>query len=393
MDFDYAYLCQGLGHLTGLEARIYQGDTLFAHYVNFEFKPDIAGLIQEEIHEKSDNAFYIETESLLIFGIVKCKRDHIMLVLGPTSQAHPAQNECISMLHMLGESHTRLEELQEYFENMVPYPFENFLEIVCFVNYALNGEKLSVANLVAKESDDCLLQEAAGAVDRSPAEIAENPHNTFQAEKLMLSYVTTGNMEAIQTFIRQPPTGQIGLLAHNELRQRKNLIIVAATLISRAAILGGMSAKVALVLSDWYIQKAELLKSGKDLTALNMEMLLDYTRRVEQIKLGTDSPRLSRKIMRYICKNMSEKNTTADLAKQFNMSRTYLCEQFKAETGKTIGDFITSVKVEEAKRLLTGTDISIAEISDFLAFSSQSYFQNVFKKEVGKTPKQYRDGT
>jgi AraC-like DNA-binding protein len=48
-------------------------------------------------------------------------------------------------------------------------------------------------------------------------------------------------------------------------------------------------------------------------------------------------------------------------------------------------------KLEEAKSLLKFTDKSISEISEYLCFSTQSYFQNVFKKKYGMTPKKYRE--
>ena len=50
-------------------------------------------------------------------------------------------------------------------------------------------------------------------------------------------------------------------------------------------------------------------------------------------------------------------------------------------------------KLEEAKSLLTHSDKTLSEISNYLCFSSQSYFQNVFKQKFGLTPKQYRDKT
>jgi AraC-like DNA-binding protein len=67
-----------------------------------------------------------------------------------------------------------------------------------------------------------------------------------------------------------------------------------------------------------------------------------------------------------------------------------MCERFKQDTGRTINEFITLVKVDEAKRMLRVTNNTIAQISDYLAFSSQSYFQNVFKKIEGCTPREYR---
>ncbi len=68
-----------------------------------------------------------------------------------------------------------------------------------------------------------------------------------------------------------------------------------------------------------------------------------------------------------------------------------MMRRFKEELGIHIGAFITRCKLEEAKSLLTYSNKSLAEISSYLCFSSQSYFQNVFKRKYGITPKQYRE--
>ena len=65
--------------------------------------------------------------------------------------------------------------------------------------------------------------------------------------------------------------------------------------------------------------------------------------------------------------------------------------KFKKETGYEVGAFITKCKIDEAKSLLRFTDRSISEISSYLAFSSQPYFQTVFRKVTGMTPLQYRN--
>ena len=50
-------------------------------------------------------------------------------------------------------------------------------------------------------------------------------------------------------------------------------------------------------------------------------------------------------------------------------------------------------RLEEAKSLLTYSDKTLSEISTYLCFSSQSYFQNIFKKKYGITPLKYRKQT
>lgn len=52
----------------------------------------------------------------------------------------------------------------------------------------------------------------------------------------------------------------------------------------------------------------------------------------------------------------------------------------------TIGEYINQRKIEEAQRLLRFSDKSLSAISNYLSFSSQSHFQNVFKKVTGETP-------
>ncbi len=57
----------------------------------------------------------------------------------------------------------------------------------------------------------------------------------------------------------------------------------------------------------------------------------------------------------------------------------------------TISEFITQEKIEEAKRLLIGSNHTLLEISNLLHFSDQSYFTKSFKKVTGMTPKVYRN--
>ena len=79
-----------------------------------------------------------------------------------------------------------------------------------------------------------------------------------------------------------------------------------------------------------------------------------------------------------------------DVAKHVGYSRSYITRRFKRETGKSINDYITETKIRDAKRCLRYSDLSFGEIASYLAFSSQAYFQTVFKKETGMTPGEYR---
>ena len=181
-----------------------------------------------------------------------------------------------------------------------------------------------------------------------------------------------------------------GILAADGLRQMKNTFIVTATLISRAAIRGGININDALSLSDAYIQKCELLNSVDRITNLQYHMILDYTEQVEKLKKGKSPSKLVICVSDYVQHHLSEPVDVEALAKSMFLSRTYLANKFKKESGTTLTDFILKEKVEEAKRLLRYTDKHATAIAVYLGFSSQSHFANVFKKYTGKTPSEYR---
>ena len=126
------------------------------------------------------------------------------------------------------------------------------------------------------------------------------------------------------------------------------------------------------------------------LTRLNAQMVLDFTRRVEAEKAGIHHSKLVRQARDYILAHIGAAITTEQLAKELGMNRTYLCKLFAEETGLTIHQYVTQVKMEEAKRLMDITSKSIAEIAAYFGYSSQSYFQRVFKAYTGMTPGIYR---
>jgi len=209
-------------------------------------------------------------------------------------------------------------------------------------------------------------------------------------EERMLSCVEHGKVAEIQELFRNPKPGSAGIMAGDVLRQEKNLIVCTATLVTRAAIRGGLAPETAFVLSDLYIQKAELMTDLLGLARLNAQMVLDFTKRVEAEKCGVHHSKMVRRVRDYVFAHISEQITTDALAKECGMNRTYLCKLFADETGMTVGKYVTHTKMEEAKRLMDITPKSTAEIAEYLGYSSQSHFQRVFKQYTGLTPGGYR---
>lgn len=81
-----------------------------------------------------------------------------------------------------------------------------------------------------------------------------------------------------------------------------------------------------------------------------------------------------------------------DIADETQLSAGYLCVLFKKETGKTINNFISEVRIAQAKKLLCENKLKVYEISAAVGFQSSQYFSQVFIRQAGLSPNEYQKG-
>lgn len=101
-------------------------------------------------------------------------------------------------------------------------------------------------------------------------------------------------------------------------------------------------------------------------------------------------PDLAEIIVAYLKSNVKNKIALSDICEHFNYSRSFICKIFKEQMGVSLITYFNRLKIEEAKRLLSESELSVSEISELLGFSEAKYFGNVFKNGEGITPLEYR---
>lgn len=102
------------------------------------------------------------------------------------------------------------------------------------------------------------------------------------------------------------------------------------------------------------------------------------------------SKSLVKRAMKYVEEHYSLSLSYRDVAKEVFISPSYFLFLFKRETGLTFVDYLTAVRVENAKRMLASTEKNITEIAYEVGFNNSNYFSSIFKKLVGTSPKEYR---
>ena len=390
-NIDIEYLAANIADLCGIPIRIYKENCLCFFHSNLKFAKDPILPYEKEILAVQDHVGYYICRDFSYYGIVT----HLdkKIILGP-SRSSPFQNQ--DACQMAFDLNLKKEEIEDFVSSLkciIPMPLESILESLCSLNYILNGEKLTLDNVAFSQKEKKELQEQR---EKKKTEdvfddiISEQPiHNTLAVENTLCHFVEKGDISALDEWLSKTGSVRGGTLAKEELRHVKNTFIVTITLISRAAIKGGMDVNDALQLSDSYIQEMELLHDMKKIMSLHYFMVKDYTSQVAKLK-GNEDSKLVKDVRNYIRHHMSEPLDMQKLADYLFFSRTYLANKFKKENGETLTDFILKEKTEEGKRLLRYSSKTVSMISIYLGFSSQSHFANVFKKYVGISPLEYR---
>lgn len=393
---DYQYLCNVIGNLTGVPIRIYrEGELVYYHSV-VDLPADPLTAFTGEILSITSHIGYFITPHFHYYGVVN--GDGRKIVIGPSIQTRNSDQALKELAFRCDVSADETNDFIAGMKNIIPMPLDSILQILCTMNYIMNGEKLGLSDIRIYDSEQQELKEqlesqrANTDYDTLPERYYEqfNVHNTLALEQTIMNFVRRGDTAALKEWISDIPAVRAGVLASDQLRQSKNTFIVTATLVSRAAIRGGMDVSDALSLSDAYIQKCELLGDLERITNLQYHMLFDYTEQVEKLRLGKTPSKLVLDVTNYIHHHLSEPVSTEEIAKALFLSRSRLSVKFKQEAGENLVDFILQEKTREAKRLLRYTDKSAAAISAYLGFSSQSHFSRVFKKYADCLPNEYR---
>jgi AraC-like DNA-binding protein len=79
-----------------------------------------------------------------------------------------------------------------------------------------------------------------------------------------------------------------------------------------------------------------------------------------------------------------------DIASAAHLNPNYLCEIFKATFGISVGSYLSQLRLEHARFLLSTTQIPVTDVADQAGFVDAGYFARVFKASTGQTPREFR---
>lgn len=379
--------------LSGTEARIYQGHEALKSLDKKPGEVDQIALAAQQMLSLNHNCDYLILHSTYIFGIVFDKNSDLSVIFGPFIIRDSLKDEDVRDLMIKFDLDlVYVDGFKEFISSLPKMSIPSFFDFISGINAAVNHEN---AKLSLKEAQPIELEDANATYTEEVKSFEQkeppaHPENTFDYEMKVMECVKEGNFRSLfqilsDTNLRNPE------YSTDPLRDYKDRAIYFITLVTHAAMEGGLDPSTAYSINSLYVQQVEASQTQPAVSQAVFGGIKEACNKVYAIcKYNTDNPTINRAIS-FINEHLREKINSKSIAKELRLAPGYISMRFKKKTGIDLPAFINTQKVNEAKRLLTFTDKSLTDISNYLSFSSQSYFQNIFKKITGITPKKYRE--
>ena len=327
------------------------------------------------------------------YGVLPSEKDQEeFYMFGPVKTTEYLQTELrkIQQQYQIPAKDEERDHFLLFLSGIPDYSLNRFSSILELIHQIINDgvPELAFGPKTAEHSEQIINESILNVYENKNQ---EEMNQTLENERVLLSIVENGDVKQASKIRENFFSFKTGILADNSLRNVKNLVISLIAVICRAANRGGAVPQVSFQLSDLYIQNTEKANTEEEAIRLIPDILVDFTTLVDKSKPMTNRSYTDMdQVIEYIRDHTGYPLSVSFVASIFGYNSDYLSSKFKKETGINLSAFINETKLEEARRLLEYTDKPVYEISEFLYFSNQSYFQNLFKKEYGITPKAYR---
>lgn len=215
-------------------------------------------------------------------------------------------------------------------------------------------------------------------------------HTSFQYEILLFTSIKNGDIYGVKAALGlYKDSGLIiGHMSDNPSREIHYWAVATIAVAIHYAILGGLDESEAYQLSDKYIQEIDSFQTMEECIDYLCKKAIDLVIRVKENTIPQCYSYLINNCIHLIHVNLHSRLKIESIANMLHVSRDYLSQAFKKETGISIHQYILNQKLNEAKNMLS-SGMSINETSYTLCFCNESHFIQSFKKRYHITPAAY----
>lgn len=221
---------------------------------------------------------------------------------------------------------------------------------------------------------------------------AEPSHYPFEKENLLIRKVRAGNVAEAKDILNDL-LGYVLFTSGYSLISAKTRSMELCTILSRSMIDAGADETRIMEESAAFLNRLNdihdldtLCFYLQELTEFYISLL--FPDNESRDRLNSD---LIQTAVAYIQQHFREDLKLQDVADHVFLNASYFSSLFKQATGSGFKEYLTDIRIEEARQMLVNSNASIVEVALSCGFSSQSYFSKIFKARTGFSPKSFRN--
>lgn len=378
----------------------YQGllNLAFGYYRLLNQTNDLLSIFQDIVSQYEPNIIYRVSDLFmchyLIFRLPDTSKEEIVII-GPYLMENVDRSKLLSIISHFDFPPAMEEELKSYYDALPYFSSDDVLVgLLNVLGKHLWGdlENFTFQEMVAPYSD---------AADFSPASLLNyDPQEPsvkiailkqrYDLENELLNAVAKGHTHQAEIALTRFFSGaKIEPRNHDPLRNDKNYMIILNTLFRKAAERGYVHPLHLDRLSSQLAIRIEQFEVPFDSLSFAKEMVRKYTLLVKNYSLREYSD-LTRSTLTLVMADLTADLSLKEIAHNLNVNASYLSSQFKKEMGITLTEYVTQKRIEHAIFMLNSTAMPISDIAQFCGIPDVQYFSKVFKKQIGKSPSDYR---
>ena len=196
---DLTYVCAMVGNLSGLPVRLFDGDKQLFQISMAPLPRDPYLLVKPEITFVDRHVGFYVSKRFFTYGVVNSGKYRI--VMGPSRQAPPQEQE---LREIAFELDVPLDDLTEFISGMkqiTRLPLESLVQMLCFLNFVVNGEKLRLNDLIeGGQNQFGLEQERSEQRFKQVEPDGKTLHNTLAIEQMVMNIIRKGDVAALEAF-------------------------------------------------------------------------------------------------------------------------------------------------------------------------------------------------
>jgi len=352
--------------------------SILSHLTNIEFSDKLPKLIVYN--------------GLEIYGLFRYqeKNEAYNIVVGPILTTKPMAEINIQLL-----SFTQLYDLDtvKRFMKVVPLmTIPKFAQYLLIVFSLLSGLESSFEDVIQNKiviETKPLFGSRFKPHSETLIDNALDHHPEHEEITAIEEAVKSGNIDAVKDIVDK--SYFLRNYMNHDVTENFTRFVAATSLIAKATFDAGILFEDTLSIASSFIKYAEDIESKTDFLILIKTMILAFATRIYEENNRLQYPSPVKKAISYIETHLHYPISLQNIAKHVDLSRAYFSQLFANKTGIPLQKYVKMLKVQEAEQMLKYSHQSIGEISEALAFCSQSYFTEVFKEINHMTPVAYRN--